>query len=96
MAMTLVEMFHTESAEVEPVPGKCPDCFGTGGVTDEDGSFTGVVGQPMACSCMGYFRCVVLAHPADCRCREREIEQWSTVPAVAPELRRGPSHWWGE
>jgi hypothetical protein len=96
MALAEVIGLGPATAEVERIPGKCPDCFGTGGVTDEDGSFTGVVGQPMACSCMSFFGCLVLVHPADCRCREREIEQWCTVPAVVPELRRGPSHWWGE
>jgi hypothetical protein len=92
MAMTEV----IETAVVERIPGKCPDCFGTGGVLDEDGSLTGVVGQPVACGCMSFLGCQVLAHPAGCGCRRLEIEEWRTRPVVAVSRRPGPSHWWGE
>lgn len=90
--MTLVEVFPTESAVVERLPGKCPDCFGTGGVLDEDGSLTGVVGQPVACGCMSFTGCQVMTHPAGCDCHEHDLDEWQTGPVV----RRGPSHWWGE
>lgn len=32
----------------------CPDCAGTGGKLDSDGSLTGLVGSPVACDCTGY------------------------------------------
>lgn len=92
MAMTEV----IETAVAERIPGKCPDCFGTGGVLDEDGSLTGVVGQPVACGCMSFAGCQVLAHPVGCDCRRLEIEAWRTRQVVAVARRPGPSHWWGE
>lgn len=99
--MAMTEVIGAESAVTEPMPGKCPDCFGTGAVLDDDGSFTGVVGQPMACTCMGFSRCKVMTHPAGCDCYERMLDEWRPEgwkPPVRYELRprRGPSHWWGE
>jgi hypothetical protein len=74
--MAMAEVIELAAAVVDRLPGKCPDCFGTGGVLDEDGSSTGIVGHPVACGCMSYLGCKVLAHPAGCDCYEREIEQW--------------------
>lgn len=54
--MALPEVFELGPTGFEAPAGKCPDCFGTGAVLDEDGSLTGLVGHPVACGCMGSSR----------------------------------------
>lgn len=68
MALAEVIEWGPATVEVEPMPGKCGDCFGTGGVLDVDGSLTGVVGQPVACGCMAFDGCQRLAHRLGCEC----------------------------
>lgn len=75
--MALVEVFESGSAVVEPMPGKCPDCLGTGGVLDVDGSLTGVVGQPVACpGCVPFDACQKVSHPVGCTCSALPSGWW--------------------